>query len=82
MMAKDHHTLTRKELKMNKIAYKKLYTAANTLMADVGLHGEIEINTMDDRVCNIMDALFEIDGGAFDNEVYGFVEVKTKYKGE
>ena len=61
--------------------YKKLYTAVNDLMVKVGMDGEIEINTMDDFVCNIMDALFEIDGGAFDNDEYGHTCIVTKYMG-
>ena len=53
-------------------AYKKLYTLTNKLMADVGCHGEIEINTLDDVVCGMMDALFTIDGGTPDDDKHGF----------
>lgn len=63
--------------------YKKLYTLVNNLMAKVGCDGEIEINAESEIVCNMMDALFDIDGGLSDNDLYGFTEkVKTKYIGD
>ena len=63
--------------------YKKLYSLVNNLMAKVGCDGEIEINTESTIVCEMMDALFDIDGGLFDEDLYGFTEnVKTKYLGD
>ena len=59
---------------MNIEHYKKLYTLVNNLMAKVSCEGEISINTMDDIVGDMMDVLFDIDGGAFDNEEYGYIE--------
>lgn len=47
---------------MNK--YKQLYIAANELMAKIGRDGEI--NAHQDEVGAVMNALFDIDGGAYD----------------
>jgi hypothetical protein len=66
----------------NEQAYRKLYTAVNKLMAAVGCHGEIEINSMDDISCEMMGALYEIDNGTPDDLAHGFVEVGTKYVGD
>ena len=61
-------------------AYKKLYTLVNKLMQEVGCHGEVELNSMDDMSSDMMGALYEIDNGTPDDDRYGFIKVETKYK--
>jgi len=42
---------------------KRLYELVNGFMAELGLEGEIEINTESEIACNMMDALYDIDEG-------------------
>jgi len=44
------------------IKYDKLYLAVNQLMATIGANGEVDSDHED--VSAVMDALFDIDGGA------------------
>ena len=42
---------------------KKLYVAVNEMLKELGLNGEI--TTTDDKVCEVMNVLYEMDGGVY-----------------
>ena len=63
-----------KRVRDNTDPYKRLYTVVNNLMEEVGCEGQVEINTYSNIVCKLMGALYDIDGGKFDNEKYGYIK--------
>jgi len=55
-----------------------MYVAANELMAKLGADGEI--NAQQDESGNLMDALFDIDDGAYDQELVKKKLISEQYK--
>jgi hypothetical protein len=60
--------------------YKKLYTIANELMLHIAIDGKVTVKINEYIAEEIMNALFEIDGGVFDNKKYGKIKPKKNHK--